>query len=50
MVAGYVPPEENKKKLITKVISTYGMSYTSIESALMAYSEDVYRQKKASRS
>ena len=34
----------------TKVISTYGMNRTSSESALMAYSEDVYRWKKASRS
>ena len=32
-----------------KVISTYGMNHTSSESALMAYSEDVYRQRKASR-
>ena len=33
-----------------KVISTYGMSPTSTESTLMAYSEDVYQRKKASRS
>ena len=33
-----------------KVVSTYGMSRTSSQSALMAYSEGVYRQKKASRS
>ena len=33
-----------------KVISTYGMNHTSSESALTAYSEDVYRWKKASRS
>ena len=33
----------------TKVISTYGMYHTSSEFALMAYSEDVYRQRKASR-
>ena len=32
-----------------KVVSTYGMNHTSSESALMAYSEDVYRQRKASR-
>jgi hypothetical protein len=32
-----------------KVISTYGISRTSSESALMACSKDVYRQKKASR-
>ena len=34
----------------TKVVSTYGMSRTSLESALMAYSEGVYRWKKGSRS
>ena len=34
----------------TKVVSTYGMSHTSSESALMTYSKDVYRWKKASRS
>ena len=34
----------------TKVVSAYGMNCTSLESALMAYSEDVYRQRKASRS
>jgi hypothetical protein len=50
MVAGYVPPGENKRKLSTKVISTYGMRCTFSESALMAYSGGVYRQKKASRS
>ena len=33
-----------------KVVSTYGMNRTSSESALTAYSEDVYRQRKASRS
>ena len=32
-----------------KVVSTYGMNHTSSESALTACSEDVYRQKKASR-
>ena len=34
----------------TKVVSTYGMSHTSLEFALTAYLEDVYQQKKASRS
>ena len=34
----------------TKVVSTYGMNHTSSKSTLMAYSEDVYRWKKASRS
>ena len=33
-----------------KVVSTYGMSHTSLEFALTAYLEDVYQQKKASRS
>ena len=33
-----------------KVVSTYGMNCTSSESAMMAYSEDVYQWKKASRS
>ena len=33
-----------------KVVSTYGMRCTSIESTLTAYSEGVYQQKKASRS
>ena len=32
-----------------KVVSTYGMNRTSSESALTAYSEGVYRWKKASR-
>ena len=32
-----------------KVISTYAMNRTSLESALTAYSGDVYRQKKESR-
>ena len=33
-----------------KVVSTYGMHHTSSEFALMAYSEGVYQQKKASKS
>ena len=33
-----------------KVVSTYGMYHTSLESALMAYSEGVYWQRKATRS
>ena len=33
-----------------KVVSTYGMDHTSSKAALTAYSEGVYRQKKASRS
>ena len=36
--------------LSMKVVSTYGMNHTSSGSALMAYSEGVYRWKKASRS
>jgi hypothetical protein len=50
MVAGYVPPRKTKGSLSTKVVSTYEMSRTSLESALMAYSGDAYRQRKASRS
>ena len=50
MVVGYVPPRENKRKLIYEVISTYGMNRTSSEFALTTYSGDVYRQRKASRS
>jgi hypothetical protein len=50
MVAGYVPPGGTKESSSMKVISTYGMSRTFSESALMAYSGGVYRQKKASRS
>ena len=34
----------------TKVVSTYRISHTSLESVLMAYLEDVYRQKNASKS
>ena len=41
---------KTKENSSTKVVSTYGMNYTSLESALMACSEDVYRWKKASRS
>jgi hypothetical protein len=50
MVAGYIPPGEDKKKLFTKVISTYGICHTSSESARMAYSEDVYWQRMAFKS
>ena len=50
MVVGYVPLGENKRKLIYESVSTYGMSRTSSESALMTYLEDVYQWKKASRS
>ena len=39
-----------KESSSTKVVSTYGMNHTSLESTLMAYSEGVYRWKKASRS
>ena len=39
-----------KESSSTKVVFTYGMNHTSLESALMAYLESVYRQKKASRS
>ena len=39
-----------KGSLSTKVIFTYGMNHTSLESALTTCSEDVYRWKKASRS
>jgi hypothetical protein len=42
MVAGYIPLGEDKKKLFTKFISTYGIRHTSSESTWMAYSEDVY--------
>jgi hypothetical protein len=49
MVAAYVPPRENKRKLIYEIVSTYGMNHTSLEFALMAYSRDMYRWKKASR-
>jgi len=41
MVSGYVSPGANKKKLIQKVVHIYGMSHTSSEYALMAYSRDV---------
>jgi hypothetical protein len=46
MVAGYIPPGEDKKKLVMKVVSTYEICHTSLESVLMACSKDVYRQRK----
>jgi hypothetical protein len=42
--------ERTKESLSIKVDSTYGTSRTSIEFAQMAYLEDAYWQKKASRS
>ena len=50
MVASYVPSGRIKGSLAMKVASTYGMNRTPSKSALMAYLEDVYRWKKASRS
>jgi hypothetical protein len=50
IVVGYVPPRENKRKLIYKIVSTYEMNHTSSEFTLTVYSEDVYQWKKASRS
>ena len=50
MVVGYVPPGGTNGSLSMKVVSTYGMNRTSLEFALIACSEGVYRQKKASRS
>ena len=43
MVAGYVPLGRTKESLSTKVISTYGMNRTSLESALTTFLEGVYR-------
>ena len=40
---------EQKESSSMKVAYTYGMNCTSSEYVLMAYSEDVYRQRKASR-
>jgi hypothetical protein len=50
MVAGYVPPGENKRKLIYESCVHIWDPPTSSESTLIVYSGDVYRQKKASRS
>ena len=50
MVAGYVPLGENKRKLIYESHLHIWMSRTSIESSLMAYSEDMFEQMKTSRS
>ena len=50
MVAGYVPPGENKRKLIYESrLHIWDEPYSS-ESALTACSKGVYRWKKASRS
>jgi hypothetical protein len=43
MVAGYIPPGEDKKKLVMKVVSTYEIRHTSLESVLMACSKYMYR-------
>jgi hypothetical protein len=50
MVAGYIPPGEDKKKLIYESRLHDGICHTSSESVLMACSEDVYRQRKAFKS
>jgi hypothetical protein len=50
MVAGYIPPGEDKKKLIYESRLHNGICHTSSESMLMACSEDVYRQRKAFKS
>jgi hypothetical protein len=47
MVVGHVPPGENKRKLILKVIFTYEIHHTSLESVLMDCLEGVCRQRKA---
>jgi hypothetical protein len=38
IVVGYVPPGRIKENSSIKVVSTYGMSRTSSDYALMAYS------------
>jgi hypothetical protein len=43
IVVGYVPPGENKRKLVYRVVSIYRMHCTSSKSALTVYSGDVYR-------
>ena len=50
MVVGYVPPRENKRKLIYECrLHIWDESYL-FRVCSMAYSEDVYQWKKASRS
>jgi hypothetical protein len=43
MVVGYVPPGENKRKLVCRVVSIYRIHCTSSKSSLTIYSGDVYR-------
>jgi hypothetical protein len=50
MVACYVTPGENKRKLVYKSHLHIWDPPTSSESTLTVYSGDVYRQKKTSRS
>jgi hypothetical protein len=38
MVVGYVPPGENKRKLVCRVVSIYRIHCTSSEFALTVYS------------
>jgi hypothetical protein len=50
MVTCYIPPGEDKKKLIYESRLHNGICHTSSESVLMACSEDVYRQRKTFKS
>jgi hypothetical protein len=50
MVADYIPPGDDKKKLVYEAVSTYGIRHTTSEYVLMPCSEDVYRQRKAFKS
>jgi hypothetical protein len=49
IIAGYVPPGADKRKLIYGVITTYGMSHTSSEFAHTDSLEGVYQLEKDSR-
>jgi hypothetical protein len=42
MVAGYVPLGADKKFSSTRIVTTYGMSRTSLKSAQMDSLDDVY--------
>ena len=50
MVSGYVPPGENKKKLLYERDANCGTIHTCTGYAQMACSEDVYQKPKGSKS